>query len=172
MNATRKAITGLLASVIAVPAAIAVATTADAATTTVTNSLQAMVVEEKLAHDVYVTLSESYSVRILQNISYSESQHLDALRVLLNRYGIKDPTIDDAVGEFDDPAVQALYNRLVARGQKSFSEGMKVGVKIEKIDIADLNENLAKSLPSDIDNVLLNLRSGSQRHLTAFNRML
>lgn len=170
MSITRSAVTGLLASAIAVSSAIAFATSANAATAKVTNTLQAMVVEEKLAHDVYVTLGETYNLRILDNIANSESTHMESLRIMLDRYGVTDPTVGDAVGEFDDPVVQALYDTLVARGEKSLSDAMKVGVRIEKLDIADLNKNLAKDLPADIDRVLLNLKAGSQRHLTAFSR--
>jgi len=169
-RSVRISLVGLLASAIAVPAAISLATSSDAATTKVTNTLQSMAAEEKLAHDVYVTLGERYNLRILENISNAESTHLEALRILMDRYGVVDPTAGDAVGEFDDADIQSLYDRLVSRGEQSVIDAMKVGVRIEKLDIADLNEQLAKSLPSDISNVLRNLRSGSQRHLTAFSR--
>ena len=61
-----------------------------------------LVEEEKLAHDVYVALSEIYDANQLRNIPAAELQHQDAVRVLLDRYGLDDPTIGAAAGEFAD----------------------------------------------------------------------
>jgi hypothetical protein len=41
-------------------------------------SLQFMREEEKLAHDVYVTLYEQWGLRVFNNISRSEQQHTEA----------------------------------------------------------------------------------------------
>ncbi|MFZ4487414.1 MAG: DUF2202 domain-containing protein [Candidatus Nanopelagicales bacterium] len=45
-----------------------------------------------------------------------------------------------------------------------------VGVTIEKMDIADLDRALAANPAADISRVLESLRSGSTRHLAAFER--
>ena len=54
-------------------------------------SLQYMREEEKLAHDVYVTLYAKWGLRIFNNISGAEQRQTDAIVTLLNRYGISDP---------------------------------------------------------------------------------
>ena len=44
--------------------------------------------EEKLAHDVYVTLYAQWGLPIFQNISQSEQTHTDAVKTLIDRYGL------------------------------------------------------------------------------------
>ena len=80
------------------------------------DALQFMREEEKLAHDVYVTLYNLWGLRVFSNIAASEQQHTSAVATLLSRYGVSDPTAGNAVGEFTDPALQALYDKLIAEG--------------------------------------------------------
>jgi hypothetical protein len=72
-------------------------------------SLRYMREEEKLAHDVYLTLFEVWGLPIFQNIANSESSHAAAVLGLLERYGLDDPAAGNAVGVFTDPTLQALY---------------------------------------------------------------
>ncbi len=98
--------------------------------------------EEKLAHDVYVTLFAQWNLPTFQNISRSEQTHTDAVKTLIDRYGLQDPA-SSSVGVFTNPDLQALYNDLVARGSQSLAEALKVGAAIEEIDIRDLRKRLA-----------------------------
>jgi len=157
---------------VAVPMGLAIATPASAAVSAETaDMLQWMVAEEKLAHDVYVTLGDLYTARQFDSIANSESRHQDAMRVLLDRYDVTDPTVGDAVGEFDDPTLQKLYNDLVKQGSVSLVEAAQVGIAIERLDIADLKEALADNSAADIEAVLNNLMAGSEKHLAAFTRL-
>lgn len=135
-------------------------------------SLLAMRREEKLAHDVYVTLGAKYPLRIFSNIAASEVRHEQAVAGLLEKYGIADPVAGLGVGEFDDPAVKALYDRFVARGNESLVAALQVGVEIETLDIADLQAALKIVKKADIVSVYENLLAGSQNHLAAFRRVL
>ncbi len=47
--------------------------------------------EEKLARDVYLHLYNTWGQWIFENIAASEQQHMDAVKTLLDRYGIHDP---------------------------------------------------------------------------------
>ena len=157
---------------VAVPMGMALAAPAGAATSAETAAmLQAMVAEEKLAHDVYVSLGDLYDVRTFDNIARAETRHQDAIRVLMNTYGVMDPTVGDAVGEFDDPNVQALYDSLVAQGDDSLAAAAQVGITIEKLDIADLQQALDEDQPADVARVLKSLMSGSENHLAAFTNL-
>ena len=51
--------------------------------------------EEKLARDVYLFLHDMYGSLIFDNISVSEQRHMDAIKTLLDRYGITDPVVDN-----------------------------------------------------------------------------
>ncbi|MGD8781624.1 MAG: DUF2202 domain-containing protein [Ignavibacteria bacterium] len=129
--------------------------------------------EEKLARDIYLAMYNLYSLRVFNNISKSEQQHMDAIKVLLDRYGIEDPVTNDIVGEFKNEDLQNLYNQLYQTGSESKTEALKVGAAIEEIDILDLIEAMnTVEEGSDIYFVYDNLKKGSENHLRAFVRNL
>jgi hypothetical protein len=126
--------------------------------------------EEKLAHDVYVALADAWGSRVFENIARSETVHADAVKTLLDRYGIADPAAGMAAGSFTDPGLQQLYDELVARGRTSLTEAFTVGALIEDLDIADLRER--STATPDLAVVYADLESGSENHLRAFTRNL
>ena len=128
--------------------------------------------EEKLARDVYLFLYDKWHSRIFKNISVSEQTHMDAIKTLLDRYGIPDPAADKGPGEFTNSQLQALYDELIQDGSSSLVDALGVGVFIEETDIEDLNAGIASSTHKDIISVFSNLLSGSLNHLNAFNSNL
>lgn len=128
--------------------------------------------EEKLAHDVYVTLGEQWNVPVFQNIPQSEQTHMDAVKLLLDRYGLADPATGKAVGVFTDAKLQGLYNELVAKGSQSLDAALTVGATIEDLDIVDLQTYLEQTDKADIQLVYENLMKGSRNHLRAFTQTL
>lgn len=128
--------------------------------------------EEKLAHDVYVTLYELWGLPVFDNIARAENQHMDAVLQLLEVRGIADPAAGNAVGEFTNPELQALYDGLVAQGSASAVAALTVGATIEDLDIADLQSALQSVEDSDIRFVFENLLRGSGNHMRAFVRNL
>lgn len=125
--------------------------------------------EEKLAHDVYVTLNEQWDMRIFANISRSEQQHTDAVRNLLDQYGIADPALNTPVGVFVDPALQTLYDDLIAQGSQSLTDAIMVGNIIEETDILDLEARIAATEHADIAQLYSRLLKGSSNHLRAYS---
>ncbi len=128
--------------------------------------------EEKLARDVYITLYEKWNLRTFTNISKAEQTHMDAMKLLVDRYGLDDPMTTNEGGVFTNPELQKLYNDLVAQGSTSLENAVKVGSTIEGLDIYDL-ERLMKT--ADNDDVLIvyqNLLKGSRNHLRSFDRQL
>ncbi len=124
--------------------------------------------EEKLAHDVYATLYELWGTPIFQNIADSEQTHTEAVKTLIERYGLEDPAANNGVGVFTDPDLQALHDQLVATGSESLSSALRVGAAIEEIDILDLEESIAGTDNEDISLVYENLMKGSRNHLRSF----
>ena len=131
--------------------------------------------EEKLARDVYIYLFGMYGSRVFDNISVSEQRHMDAIKILLDRYGIPDPVGmntdplgQDVKGVFFNGDLQALYTALINGGSGSLIQALKVGVFIEETDIADLNEGIASAKHKDIKTVYSHLLQGSLNHLKAF----
>ncbi|MBN2556641.1 MAG: DUF2202 domain-containing protein [Anaerolineales bacterium] len=128
--------------------------------------------EEKLARDVYLTLYDEWGLNIFNNIASAEETHTDAVRVLLDQYGLDDPMTTDARGVFVNAELQALYDQLVAQGSQSLVDALRVGAAIEEIDILDLEDNLAQTENADIQMVYGNLLRGSRNHLRSFVRQI
>jgi hypothetical protein len=131
-------------------------------------TLAAMAEEEKLAHDLYAALSAKYpDVVQFARIQRSETMHANAVRTLLTRYGITDPTVGVAAGRFTDTRLQGLYDDLLASATTA-DKALAAGVTIEKTDIADLTTALKGLDAPDVSQVLTTLRAASQQHLSAF----
>jgi hypothetical protein len=128
--------------------------------------------EEKLARDVYAVLYRTWGLPIFQNIMQSESQHMAAIKILLDRYGLVDPATPDLPGVFQDSDLQALYDQLVANGTTTQRNALLVGKLIEETDIADLQQHITETTHSDIRTVYANLLKGSENHLKAFIKQL
>ena len=124
--------------------------------------------EEKLARDVYIYLFDMYGSSIFGNISVSEQRHMDAIKTLLDRYGIDDPAAGNEEGIFDDGFLGDLYKTLIDAGSASLVDALKVGVFIEETDIDDLETGIASTIRRDISKVYRNLLTGSYNHLDAF----
>jgi hypothetical protein len=124
--------------------------------------------EEKVARDVYLTLYETWGSQVFSNIARSEQSHIDAVKTLLDRYGIVDPAAGKDIAQFTDPNLQALYDELVELGQQSLADAFWVGALIEETDIQDLIEELETVEHSDIQRVYEQLKQGSENHLRAF----
>ena len=139
------------------------------ATYDTTATLLFLIEEEKLAHDVYVTLGEQWGTGIFANIAESETTHQGLVAPLLEARGIADPRSAE-VGVFTDPELQALYDDLVARGSTSLAEAIQVGIAIEEKDITDLSAAIAAEDDADVVSVLERLLSGSENHLRSFER--
>lgn len=124
--------------------------------------------EEKLARDVYLALNERWGQPIFSNIAASEQQHMDVMASLLSKYRLSDPVAGAARGVFIDPLLQGLYAELVARGQTSLVEALKVGADIEDLDIVDIRTRLGSNPPKDVTNAYQNLMKASRNHLRKF----
>ena len=126
--------------------------------------------EEKLAHDVYVALYQKWNLNIFNNISSSEQTHTEAVKALIDRYGLTDPNADKGEGEFANEELQKLYDDLIEQGEKSLEDALRVGVTVEEVDIVDLQKFLKEVDNEDIILVYENLLRGSRNHLRSFVR--
>ena len=125
--------------------------------------------EEKLAHDVYYKLYESWKIQVFSNIAASELTHTEAVLLLLEKYDLTDPVGNNGIGTFVDQTLQTLYNDLLVQGQLSEIDALKVGAIIEEVDILDLEDQLNNVVDNqDITLVYTNLQKGSRNHLRAF----
>jgi hypothetical protein len=153
--------------------------------------LQFMREEEKLARDVYITLGEFYpEAQVFSNITKSEENHTTTVKYLLDKYGVTDPSEDDAVGVFTGNEwgwyFIEKYEQLVNMGKDSLLSALYVGALIEELDMHDIvvcpdviveqsdeieDENQCGQVYTDekaIDRVYDGLLHGSAFHLNAF----
>ncbi|NOR48940.1 MAG: DUF2202 domain-containing protein [Methanosarcinaceae archaeon] len=130
--------------------------------------LKLMREEEKLARDVYMVLYDEWNLPIFKNIANSEQTHTDAVKTLLDIYGIEDPVSIDEPGDFANQELQTLYDDLVDQGSASLLEALIVGATVEDLDIFDLNELIAQTQNQDILLVYNNLVKGSRNHMRSF----
>lgn len=135
-------------------------------------ALAGMAEEEKLARDLYAAFAARYPTRVWMNIGAAESTHLAAIRTLLARYSVADPTEGTAAGSFASAGIQALYTTLLAQGSASETAAFSVGRTVELDDITKLDAALVGLTATDVRQVYANLRRGSTQHLAAFNRLL
>lgn len=129
--------------------------------------------EEKVARDVYMTLGEQYpDETTFALIQLSEQHHIDAVGTLCETYGIDTSFVNlDAVGLFELPVLQQLYDTCVAQGSVSKLDALRVGELIELTDLDDLASAMV-GMPEDVVAVLTNLKEGSENHLDAFRRAI
>ena len=124
--------------------------------------------EEKLARDVYASLSLEYDVPIFSNIARAEERHMRQVDLLIVRYDLDDPVVDDTIGAFSNPDIATLYGDLVAIGQQSLEDALWVGATIEDLDLADLYHLIDTTDNLDVALIAQNLAAGSRNHLRAF----
>lgn len=153
----------------------------------VVNDMRFMREEEKLARDVYATLydylsNQEVTLKIFDKIASSEQKHMNAMKKLLEKYGIPDSAVEggqgiyplscrDAECLFNNTDLATLYTRLITDGKGDVLDAFLVGAYIEELDMTDLQEAIdnAAGYP-DIQEVYENLLCGSANHLRAFAR--
>ena len=119
--------------------------------------------EEYLARDVYqAVIAKLGSTRPFANIFKSEEQHVAALTALFTKHGLAVPA-----------DTRATRTSTLMAGVTTVDDALKLGVTVEKEDIA-LYEQLLKVVDNqDILQVFGNLKDASvDRHLPAFENVL
>ncbi len=104
------------------------------------------------------------------SIQLSEQRHIDAAQKLCINYGIDISMVDEGEnGNFEVPYLQDLYDTLTVQGEASLREALKVGKKVEEVDIGTLTESIeSMDMPDDIIRTYEILREGSYNHLESF----
>ena len=128
--------------------------------------------EEKLARDVYLYFYQEYNLRVFSNIANAESTHMNAIKLLLDKYELEDPVVDDAMGKFQNQELTDLYVSLTNSGDTGLLEALKVGATIEDLDIRDLMKYSESIESEDVLLVYNNLTRGSRNHMRAYYRQI
>jgi hypothetical protein len=149
--------------------------------------------EERLAYDVYNLFYTLYPeqkqfVNIPQK---SEIKHIEIAQSLVQRYTINDSSINDSsytsldyqntkiedmeAGVYGVDTLQTLYNSLITEGSVNVIEALKVGCKIEVIDVDDLDADIILANNDNAVDIVAAfnvLRDGSYNHYWSFDKGL
>ena len=147
--------------------------------------------EEKLARDVYIKLGDMYPEHpIFGKIDDSEQRHTDAVKAMIEKYGLQDPSTNDNVGVYTGEEYgwyfTEKFEELVARASLGELEALYVGAFIEELDMMDI-EQCPKVIVAtdngindvsecgrvytdnaDIDHLYASLLDGSDSHLEGY----
>ena len=155
--------------------------------------LEFMREEEKLARDVYMELGAMYPDHpIFGRIDDSEQKHTDAVKAMIEKYGLADPNTNDNVGVYTGKDYgwyfTEKFNQLVERASISELEALYVGAFIEELDMMDINqcpkvivetENGINDITecgkiytdnADVSSLYASLLDGSDSHLEGYVR--
>lgn len=124
---------------------------------------------EKLSHDVYLAFAESTGDPRFEQVAHAESRHLAALRSLLERYGLEDPTEGLTVGEFSSDQVAERYRTAVDAGSDSLADALDAARELERADLDGLSEAADGLDAPDVERVYEHLTASSERHLEVFS---
>lgn len=141
-------------------------------TEALTEDLQFLREEEKLARDVYTTLYGKWHLIQHNNISRSEQTHTTRVAATLTSLGLEDPVQDDSVGVFVNPEFGKLYTDLVATGQQGETQSLEVGATIEDLDIRDIEQMKGRTDDAGVLAMYGSLQCGSRNHLRAYTSQL
>lgn len=120
--------------------------------------------EEKVSRDLYLLFFSRTSLDIFQNTARSEQDHMDAVLVLLERFGLEDPGREPA-GRFVNQSLQEIYDRLA---RAPASDSLTAAANYEEISIIDLQSQIALTGTDEIKATYLGLLAGSQKHLRSY----
>jgi len=132
------------------------------------NDLIFMREEEKLARDLYLNFDEQWGGTTFASIASSEQRHMNAILRKLVKYHLPDPAAGNAIGEFTNVELQALYDDLLDDGMESELAALAVGGYVEELDIVDNTEAGDAATQEDLKRVYEALTCGSRNHLRAF----
>jgi len=127
--------------------------------------------EEKLSRDLYQSFYNNTSAAIFEDTARSEQSHMDAALMLLNKYGLQDPSKAEK-GRFVNVSLQQTYDRLMVLGLRSENESLSAAAEYEEISIVDLEKQIKATDKQDVKTVYEGLLAGSQKHLRSYVRAL
>jgi hypothetical protein len=118
--------------------------------------LRDMAQRTKVAHDLLVAFADRYDAFPVQLID-AQTRELASVRVLLERYGVADPTAGLPAGLFADADVQERYDRLLADGLRDRASALEVSTRLAGDAASALGEALGHLHAPDVRHIYLHL---------------
>lgn len=118
----------------------------------------------KLSHDLLAAFTDRFEVFPGQLVG-AQTRELAAIRVLLDRYGVPDPTAGRPAGEFARDDTRSRYDRLLAEGTRDRVSALAVGTRLAATTVAILDEALPRLDAPDVRHTLLHLLMASRQQI-------
>ena len=117
--------------------------------------------EEMVARDAYNYLYDLYWNQTFANIAKSEQKHMDMVKKLIDRYWLETPT--------DYWVLNDTFLELKTYWEKWLKEAFEVWIKIEMLDIDDIEKEIVNNMDNDdMKLVFTNIWWASFNHLKWF----
>jgi hypothetical protein len=120
---------------------------------------------EKLAMDFYDAMYEKWNIISFRNLSRSEKQHSECLRLLIREMGNPELIDLQAPGKFKHKDLQDLYNKVMKLGNESVDKAFIAAANLEEKNIKDLETLLTLSDDDEFQFSLQRLFESSKCHL-------
>jgi hypothetical protein len=122
--------------------------------------------EEKTARDLYVSFYRETNQSIFANLIWSEQNHMDQVKSIMDRYGVSTPVPDQ--GALENQTLIQIYTDLLSRGNRSDQEALMAAATFEEISITDLQKEIAATDNQEVIAVYQGLLAGSRKHLRSY----
>jgi len=110
----------------------------------------------KLSHDLLAAFTDRYEVFPAQLVG-ARTRELSAIRLLLGRYGVPDPTAGLPAGKFLRSDMQFRYDRLLGEGMRDRISALAVGTRLADTTVTILDEALRHLDAPDVRHTFLHL---------------
>jgi hypothetical protein len=118
----------------------------------------------KIAHDLLAAFVDEYAPFPGELVA-AQTRELMAVRLLLERYGARDPGTYASPGVFADAAARRDYERLRARGRAGRAAALQVVAETMRETVAFLEPMLSGLTAPDMRNVYFQLLTSTRRQL-------
>jgi hypothetical protein len=127
--------------------------------------------EEKVARDLYQSLYDEFNLTVFTDLARSEQSHMDSIKIPIDKYGLKDPVIEER-GVFTNQTLTQFYDDLLDSGKQSEEDALKSAATFEEISIIDLEKELNATQNEEVRVIYEGLLAGSRKHLRSYVRDL
>jgi hypothetical protein len=131
-------------------------------------TLRALAERSKLAHDLVTAFADHYAAFPAQIVEAREHELL-AMRSLLARYGVADPTTGRHPGGFAGPGTRSDYRCLLARGSTGLTPALDVTARLASETIVAMTAALSGLGAPDVRHTYLHLLTGAHQQVQAWS---
>lgn len=123
---------------------------------------------QKMQVDVYSVIADHIQQPVFTDLKQQDTKLMELLSVKVDKYGLENPIVGKAAGEFEDESVQDKYNEFIRTTGFEWNEMVDYATSMEKafIDVVQI-QKLRISGNDDIVQLYEEIQKQSESHLNA-----